>query len=285
MSCPIALRRKLEAAAGNKDWRTVASLLTSPLLQPNTAVVADAVEGAIRAAVADAQRGPAESPRCLEIILMLYGHSVTHGYGRRAIGVLARAGANVAIMDQCLALANPALAGSRVSILNSAMDGCCRSGDAAVARHLAGLGAGKSADGSRESIDFVYTAAEFGSFAVVDALLACGMAINNNEYYRSFTRPGHFTQVFVRAPLAEYPDAPRGWYETHGAEIPEWRRQHSLRADAAVLEGLADADAIAVDGVITQSLDTSFALIVLRDIVLRQLRVDLRESCERVPGL
>ena len=100
-----------------------------------------------------------------------------------------------------------------------------------------------------------------------------------------------FAQVFMRAPV-EYDYPPAGWYDTHRAEVAEWRLQHRLRADiaavaatAAALEEGTTADDVAVDGVVTQSLGTHFALVVLRDIVLRQLRVDLRASHARVPGL
>ena len=56
-------------------------------------------------------------------------------------------------------------------------------------------------------------------------------------------------------------------------------------ADAAITVAGHDNDIQEDVSIITQCLDTHFALIVLREMVLRQRQLDLQESYERVPGL
>ena len=138
---------------------------------------------------------------------------------------------------------------------------------------------------------------------MVDLLLSRGAVVRYFSYCHHMS-DADFSKLFMRSPVdgaklfsmrsseESHQYLPFGWYGRHRAEIPEWQLQHSLRAEiaavaataAALEEGTAAGD-VAVDGVVTQSLGTHFALVVLRDIVLRQLRVDLRESHERVPGL
>ena len=111
----------------------------------------------------------------------------------------------------------------------------------------------------------------------------------------------------------EFKFMPAGWREKYRTEMFEWQLQHSLRAEIAPIAAVVDAlevwadesinmsanrstdkstdesatesTAAVADDVSTQSLDTHFALVVLREIVLRQLRVDLCCSYKRAPGL
>ena len=194
---------------------------------------------------------------------------------------LVRKQSSVDLMDRCLAQASYGRAS-----LTAALKACCGSGSAEMTAHLIGRGA------NRPPIsDALRTALLFERTEIADLLMADGARVSHHDDYRTWT-DSQFAQVFMRSPLMSlYTLPPRDWYTRHAASAEEWCRQHHLRNEiervataVAALETLADADADA-DGVVEQSLDTCFSLVVLREMVLRQLREVLRESHCRVPGL